>query len=90
MIWHQRLIHMFPGTIQEAYKYVDGVPNLSQFDFEDVTRRTTCTKANLRKNSPSKQSLSEMVTWQYQGLFIDFGFSGRVSYDKEGREIPSS
>ena len=29
MIWHQRLIHLSPGTIQEAYKYVDGVPNLS-------------------------------------------------------------
>ena len=74
----------------EAYKYIDGVPNLSQFDFDDVTRCPTCTKANLCKNSPSKQSLSEMVTCPYQGLFIDFGFSGRVSYDKEGKVIPSS
>ena len=31
-----------------------------------------------------------MVTCPYQGLFIDFGFSGRVSYDKEGNVIPSS
>ena len=29
MIWHQQLIHLSPGTIQETYRYVDGVPNLS-------------------------------------------------------------
>ena len=40
-------------TIQEAYKYVDGVPNLSRLDFDDVTNYLTC-KANLKKNSPTK------------------------------------
>ena len=50
----------------------------------------TCIKANLWKNSPINQSLSEQVTCPYQGLFIDFGFSGCISYDKEGRVIPSS
>ena len=38
------------------------------------------------------------IVWQsevslkcpYQGLFIDFGFLGRISYDKEGKAIPSS
>ena len=54
MAWHQRSIHLTPGTIQEAYKYVDGVPNLSRFDFNDITKCTTCTKANLCKNSSTK------------------------------------
>ena len=90
MIWHQHLIHLLPSTIKEAYKYVDGVPNISCFDFDDITKCTTCTKANLRKNSPTKQSLTKMVTCPYQGLFIDFGFSGQISYNKEGKVIPLS
>ena len=37
-----------------------------------------------------KRSLSETVTCPYQGLFIDFAFSGKLSYDKEGKVIESS
>ena len=44
----------------------------------------------MRKNSASKQSLKESVIHPYQSLFIDFGFSGRVSYDKDGKIEPSS
>ena len=54
MIWHQRLIHLSPSTIKEAYKHVEGIPNLSHFDFDDITNCTMCTKANLRKNSLTK------------------------------------
>ena len=32
----------------------------------------------------------ESITRPYQGLFIDFGFSGCVSYDKDGKVEPSS
>ena len=42
----------------------------------------------MRKNAASKQSLTESVTRAYQGLFIDFGFSGCVSYDKDGKVVP--
>ena len=90
MIWHQRLIHLSPQTIKEAYNYVDGIPDLSCFNFDDVTKCPTSIKANLRKNSPTKRSLSEMVTCPYQGLFIDFGFLGCVLHDKEGKVITSS
>ena len=91
MIWHQCLIHLSPSTIKEAYKHVDGVLNLSHFAFDDITNCTMCTKANLRNNSPTKQSLTKMVTCPYQGLFIDFGlFSGQISYNKKGKIIPSS
>ena len=90
MIWHQRLIHLSPSTIKEAYKHVDGFPNLSWFDFDYITNFKACTKANLRKNSPTKWSLSKMVTYPYQGLFIDFGLSGQILYYKEGKFIPYS
>lgn len=81
---------MLLQIIQEAYKYVDSMPNLSRFDFNDVTNCLTYIKVNLRTNSPTKQSLSEMATCLYQGLFIDFCFSGWLSYNKEGKVIPSS
>ena len=31
-----------------------------------------------------------MVICPYQGLFIDFGFSGCILHNKEGKVIPSS
>ena len=42
------------------------------------------------KNAASKRSLTEFVTYPYQDLFIDFRFSGHISYDKDGKVIPSS
>ena len=44
----------------------------------------------MRKNAASKRSLTESVTLPYQCLFIDFEFSGRVSYDKDEKVVPSS
>ena len=88
MIWHQRLIHLSPATLQNAYKYVDGIPNLSNFKFDDVKNCPTCIKANMQKNSAGKRSLSESVTHPYQGLFIDFGFLGKLSFDKDGKVKP--
>ena len=88
MIWHQHLIHLSPLTLQNAYKYVKGIPNLSNFSFNDVKNCPTCINANMRKNSAGKQSLSKTVLHPYQGLFIDFGFSGKLSFDKEGKVKP--
>ena len=44
----------------------------------------------MRKNSAGKQSLSETVTHPYQGLYIDFGFSGKLLFDKDGKVKPGS
>ena len=54
MLWHQRLIHMSPQSIQQAYQYVDGVPNLTKFKFDDIDGCSTCIKANLRKKFAGK------------------------------------
>ena len=90
MLWHQRLIHMSPQSIQNAHKFVDGVPNLSKFLFNDIDQCPTYIDANLRKHFPGKRSLSESVSCPYQGLFLDLAFPGKVSYDKEGKVIESS
>ena len=90
MLWHQRLIHLSAATLQSVYKYCNGIPNLSNFTFDDIKNCPTCIKANMQKNSALKQSLTESVSHPYQSLFIDFGFSGKVSFDKDGNIIPSS
>ena len=90
MIWHQRLIHLSPATLQNTHKYVEGIPNLSNFRLNDVKNCPTCIKANMRKNSAGKRSLSKTVLHPYQGLFIDFGSSGKLSFDKEGKVKPRS
>ena len=41
-------------------------------------------------SSEYEKEYVESVIHPYQGLFIDFGISGKVSYDKEGKVIPSS
>lgn len=89
MIWNQHLIHTLPQTIRDTYIFVDGIPYISNFDFYNITKCCTCINANLRKNNPNKRSLSEIVSCPYQGFFIHFGFSGYISYDKEGKVIPS-
>ena len=47
MLWNQNLIHMSLQIIKEIYKFVDGVPNLSNFDFDNITKCLTCIKADL-------------------------------------------
>ena len=75
MLWHQRLIHCRSHFLKNASLHVDGVPNLSSFNFDDVLKWPTCLKTNLTKNF-GKKSLCNTVKRLYQGLFIDFSFSG--------------
>ena len=42
---------MSPSTLKLAYKYCGGIPNLSNFNFNDVKKCSTCIKANIQKNS---------------------------------------
>ena len=90
MFWHQRLTHMGPQSIQNAHKYVDAVPDLLKFSFDDIDQRPNCIDAKLQKNAPGKRSLSESVSQPYQGLFCDLAYPGKISYDKEGNVIESS
>ena len=83
MLWHQRLIHCGSHSLKSASLYVDGVPNLSAFNFDDVLKCPTCLKVNLTKNF-GKKSLRDSIERQYQGLFIDFAFSGKIKRDKKG------
>lgn len=81
---------MAPKTIQDSYKYVDGVLNLFKFDFVNVKNCFTSIKGNLWNNIPTDRSVSEIVTCPYQGLFIYFDLFSQISYDKIEKVIPLS
>ena len=73
------MIHCGEHTLKEAHKYIEGVPNMSMFSFNDLIRCATCIKSKLTKNSPGSKSLQDSLSRAYQGLYIDFGFAGRRS-----------
>ena len=90
LLWHQRLIHGGDHNYDNLHKHVGGVPNLSEFKFDDVTKCSTCLQVKLTKDPAGTTSLREQLKVQYQGLFMDFGFSGNIQRDKEWKEIEAS
>ena len=83
ILWHQRLVHYGSHSLKGTSLYVDGLPNLSAFNFDDILKCPTCLKTNLTKKF-GKKSLRDSVGHPYQGLFIDFAFLGKVKQDKDG------
>ena len=65
-----RSLSMLPPTLRSAYRYVNGIQNLSYFSFDDVTNCSTFIKVNMKKSSTGKNNLSESVIIPYKGLFI--------------------
>ena len=71
-LWHHCLIHCGEHTLKEAYKHIEGVPNMSKFSFNDLTRCATFIRSKLTKNSPGSKGLCNSLSRPYQGLYIDF------------------
>ena len=87
LLWHQRLIHGGDHSYDTIHKHVDGIPNMSGLEFDDVTKCSTCLRTKLTKVSPGHTSLRDKLKVPYQGLYVDFGFSGKVQCDKDGKVI---
>ena len=69
---------------------MDDISNLSTAKFNNLTRCATCIKANLTKAASEHSSLHDSLRHPYQGLYIDFCFSGRISKDANGKVKESS
>ena len=84
MLWHQRLGHPSDYYLFNAHKYVNGVP---QFKHEDpiFDKCHTCIRAKQTKEAAGHHSIRQATT-PYQGLSIDFSFSGTRSKDKARQE----
>lgn len=59
--------------MRQAHKFVDCVPNLSKFDFDNVLK---CLKTNLTKSPVGEKSLHDTVERLYHDQFNNFAISG--------------
>ena len=63
MLWHQRLIHCGSYSLKSTSLYINGVPNLSVFNFDDVLKCPTHLKTNFTKRSSNKTLYFFPVKW---------------------------
>ena len=83
MIWHQRMAHPCDEYLYNAHKSIDGVPK-----FDRVTsvldECPVCIQAKQTKE-PAGNKTTKVATVPYQGLSIDFSFSGIRSKNENRR-----
>ena len=81
LLWHQRLGHPSDYYLYNAHKHVKGVP---QFHHEHpvLDKCPTCIQAKQTKE-PAGQNTTRTATMPYQGLSVDFSFSGTKSKNKD-------
>jgi hypothetical protein len=77
MLWHQRLGHPSDYYLYHAHRFVDGVPRFKHHH-PVLERCPTCIQAKQRKE-PAGPNSTKKATNNYQGLSIDFSFSGTRS-----------
>jgi hypothetical protein len=79
MLWHQGLGHPSDHYLYNAHKYIDGVPQFKHLN-PVLDRCPVCLKAKQRKE-PAGDNSTRTAEVPYQGLSIDFSFSGTKSKD---------
>ena len=84
MLWHQRLGHPCDQYLYNAHKAIDGVPKFASKP-RVLTTCPTCIQAKHTK-SPAGPHSTHVATQPYQGLSIDFSFSGTTSADDDRRK----
>lgn len=50
-LWHQRLIHCGDFNFKNLHEKVDGIPDLSKFKMDEVSKCSTCMQTKLTKSS---------------------------------------
>ena len=79
-LWHQRLGHPSDYYLYNAHKFVKGVPKFKKMK-SVLDQCPTCIRAKQTKE-PAGPNTTRTATEPYQGLSIDFSFSGVKSKDK--------
>ena len=83
LLWHQRLGHINDDYLYTAHKFVDGVPKFKHHD-PILDQCPTCIQSKQTK-TPAGPNSTRKATRPYQGLSIDFSFSGVRSKNKSRR-----
>ena len=83
MLWHQRLGHPNDEYLYNAHKYIDGVPKFER-ETPVLDLCPTCIQSKQTKE-PAGPNSTKSATTPFQGLSIDFAFSGTKSKNEERR-----
>ena len=81
MLWHQRLGHPSDAYLYNAHRHMKGVPRFKHHD-PILEKCPTCIQAKQTKEPPGENSTCT-ATQPYQGLSIDFSFSGLKSKNED-------
>ena len=79
LLWHQRLGHPSDYYLYNAHKHIKGVPRFAH-EHPILDKCPTCIQAKQTKESAGPNT-TRTATVPYQGLSIDFSFSGVKSKD---------
>ena len=79
LLWHQRLNHCSDYYLQEAHKYVDGVPKFKPAK-EPLHQCPSCLPCKLKRKARG-DSTTRTATRSGQGISVDFVFPGQRSKD---------
>ena len=83
LLWHQRLGHPCDEYLYNAHKYIDGVPKFSR-SASVLDSCSTCIQSKQTKE-PAGHNTTKTATIPFQGLSIDFAFSGTKSKNEQRR-----
>ena len=86
LLCHHRLGHTCDQYLYNTHKYIDGVPKLSNTTYKVIDKRPTLIQANISK-TPTGHGTTGVKTQPYQGLYIEFDFSGMTSDDNDQKNI---
>ena len=82
LLWHQRLGHPSDYYLLNAHKFVKGVPKFAANAGPILCSCPTCIQAKQTKNAAGPNT-TRTAQRPYQGLSIDFSFSGMKSKNEE-------
>jgi hypothetical protein len=85
LLWHQRLGHPSDHYLYNAHRYIDGVPKFAHHD-PVLDLCPTCIRAKQTK-SPAGPHSTRTATVPFQGLSIDFSFTGTASADASRADL---
>jgi hypothetical protein len=88
ILWHARTGHINMRRLQEAHKFVDGIPShLPSLDASNLC--PVCLSCKMRRCPASKMS-SRTARQPYEGISIDFGFIVQRASDDPPSSNPLS
>lgn len=79
MLWNMRLAHPSDSYLFNAHKWIKGVPKFEK-DIDVLSACSICMQAKLKREPASPNSTRTTIR-DYQGISLDFGFSGTKSKD---------